>query len=136
MIKQNIETKDTHIIKLEYGEDLLESLEREVENAGIESGIIINGIGSTTSYHIHVVESKNLPPGNVYFKEDAPFDLVNMQGFIMEGKVHAHVSFADAEEGSQIGGHLEPGCEVLTFCIITIVETEGIGKLDTYKKPD
>ena len=134
MIKKDIETKATHIIKLEYGDDLLKGLERELQEAGIENGLIVNGIGSTTSYHIHVVESCNLPPGNVYFKKDDPFDVVNMQGYIMDGEVHAHISFADAEDGSQFGGHLEPGCEVLTFCIITVMETEEVEKLDTYEK--
>ncbi len=133
MIKKNIETKNTHIIKLENGQDLLKDLEKQLIKEGIKDGIIINGIGSTTSYHIHVVKSCNLPPGNVYFKKDVPFDVVNMQGYIMDGEVHAHISFADAEDGSQFGGHLEPGCKVLTFCIITIIETEPTGKLDTFE---
>ena len=99
MIKKNIEEKGTHIIKLEYGQDILKGLEKELKDAGIENGIIVNGIGSATSYHIHVVESTNLPPGNVYFKKDEALDVVNMQGYIMNGEVHTHISFADAEDG-------------------------------------
>ena len=132
MLIENINTGNTHVIKLEYGADILKELEKELADAEILNGIIVNCIGSVTSYHIHVVETDNLPPGNIYFKKEAPFDVVNMQGFIFNGEVHAHVSFADAEDGSQFGGHLEEGCNVLTFCIITVMETEEIGKLDTY----
>ena len=137
MIKKDVENKKTHIIKLEYEDDILQGLERELKAAGIENGIIMNGIGSATSSHIHVVKSTALPPGNEYFqKEDIALDVVNMQGYIMEDRVHCHISFADAEDGSQFGGHLEPGCRVLTFCIITVVETETLPSLDDFELPD
>ncbi|MFW5787621.1 MAG: PCC domain-containing protein [Halanaerobiales bacterium] len=55
---------------------------------------------------------------------------------MLDGQVHAHISFADAHNGSQFGGHLEPGCSVLTFCIITIVETGPLGDLDSFEIPE
>jgi predicted DNA-binding protein with PD1-like motif len=136
MSNQKIDTYDTHVIRLKNGEDVLEGLEREIKNAGIENGLIINGIGSTTSYHIHVVETQKLPPGNTYFKKDEPFDIVNMQGYIMNGRVHAHISLGDAKSGNQFGGHLEKGCKILTFCIITIIETEKLDDMDDFEIPD
>lgn len=136
MVIKNLEIINTHIIRLENGEDILKGLERELKNANIENGIIVSGIGSTTSYHIHVVESQKLPPGNVYFKKDEPFDIVNMQGYIMDGRVHAHISLGDAETGNQFGGHLEKGCNILTFCVVTIIETEALGDLDDFEIPE
>ena len=132
MIKDNIKIKNTFIIKLENGDDILKGLKREIKEAEIENGIIVNGIGSTSSYHIHVVKSVDLPPEELYKKENAPFDVVNMQGYIMDGEIHAHISMADANDCSQYGGHLEEGCKVLTFCIITILETTLIDKLDDF----
>lgn len=122
----------TIIIKLNNGVDVLEGLEAEVKKSGIKNGVILGGIGSTTKYHIHVVKTTNLPPGNVYFKKEAPFDIVNMQGYIFDGRVHGHISLSDAQTGAQFGGHLEPGCEVLTFCVITILETDYVGELDQF----
>jgi predicted DNA-binding protein with PD1-like motif len=120
--------KDVHIIKAETGEDLLEVLERGAKELGIEHGAIVNGVGSTRGYHLHVVETTNIPPGNVYFKESGAFDILTMTGYVMAGRVHAHVTLSD--ERRTMGGHLEPGTEVLTFAIATIVEIDGVDATD------
>jgi predicted DNA-binding protein with PD1-like motif len=120
------------IIKLESGEDILEGLGKELRKAGISNGVILTGVGSTTSYHVHVVKSTGLPPGNVFFKKEAPFDIVNIQGYVLDGRVHAHISFADAAGAVQAGGHLEHGCRILTFCTVTVMETGQLSELDTY----
>ncbi len=124
----------THVIKLENGADLLAGLEEALAARAVTDGVILCGIGSTSGAHVHVVKSTALPPGNVFFRhEDEPFDVVNMQGYVMGGRVHAHVSFARAEDGAQFGGHLEKGCPVLTFCIVTVAETGPLADLDTYR---
>lgn len=41
-----------------------------------------------------------------------------MNGYIMEGRVHAHVTLARPD--GAFGGHLEPGTVVFTFGIVTI----------------
>ena len=123
------------VIKLENGEDVLEGLEREVRKMGISNGVILAGVGSTTAYHVHVAKSTGLPPGNVFFKGKNPFDIVSLQGYILNGRVHAHISLADADRSAQTGGHLEPGCTVLTFCAITVMETSPLGELDKYLIP-
>ena len=47
-----------------------------------------------------------------------PADLLSMSGYIMEGRVHTHVTMATEEKA--FGGHLEPGTTVFTFAIVTI----------------
>ena len=118
------------VVKLKNGDDVLLDLERELKEAGIANGVILTGVGSTTSYHIHVVNSDTLPVENIYFKATAPFDIVNIQGHVFSGRVHAHISLADDIDGSQYGGHLEAGCKVLTFCAITVMEILPIGEFD------
>jgi len=134
MAGYDVKSGRTYVIKLNSGVDILEGLEQEIKKAGIKNGVILVGIGSTTCYHIHVVKTTNLPPGNVYFKKDEPFDVVNMQGYIFDGRIHGHISLSDAKTGSQFGGHLEPGCKVLTFCVITILETDYLGELDSFNQ--
>lgn len=123
-----------HILKAETGEDLLEALERGVQNLGIRHAAIVNGVGSTRGYHLHVVKTTNIPPGNTYFKESGAFDILTMTGYVMNGRVHAHVSLSD--DRRTVGGHLEPGTEVLTFAIATIVEIGGVDAtdLDSYQR--
>jgi predicted DNA-binding protein with PD1-like motif len=48
----------------------------------------------------------------------APADLISMNGYIMDGKIHAHVTLANPDHA--FGGHLEPGTPVFTFAIVTV----------------
>ncbi len=41
-----------------------------------------------------------------------------MNGYIIDGRVHAHITFTDADKA--FGGHLEPGTKVFTFAIVTV----------------
>jgi uncharacterized protein len=126
--------KKIHIIKMETGEDMLETLEKAVSELGIEHGAILEAAGSTRKIHLHVVETNNIPPGNVYFTDPGPWDLLTATGYIMNGRVHAHITLSN--EKIALGGHLEPGTEVLTFVIVTIAELEGVdaGDLDSCEK--
>ena len=48
----------------------------------------------------------------------APADLISMNGFIIDGRIHAHVTLANPEKA--FGGHLEPGTSVFTFAVVAI----------------
>ena len=61
-------------------------------------------------------------------------DLVSVQGYILNGKVHAHIALSD--ENSMVGGHLEKGTIALTFFILTIgilPDDLDIENFDSYK---
>ncbi len=119
---------------MKTGEDILEALGQAVQESGIQHATIVNAIGSTSSSHVHVVETTNIPPGNIFLKEDAPFDIVDITGYVFAGRVHAHITLTDDKR--TIGGHLEEGCKVLTFAIVTMLELDGVDAtdLDRYKK--
>ena len=122
------------IIRMRPGTDMLEGFDQAIEKAGIKNAVILAGIGSCTDYHFHVVSDKNLPPAEEFPKASVPMDLTSVQGYIMNGRVHAHITLAD--ENSMIGGHLEPGTIALTFFIFTIgvlPDDLDIEFLDDYK---
>ena len=55
----------------------------------------------------------------------APADLISMNGYVIEGKIHAHMTLATPDHA--FGGHLEPGTSVFTFAIVTIgVLNDGV----------
>jgi predicted DNA-binding protein with PD1-like motif len=128
--------KELHIFRIEMGQDLLVTLQRVVQETGIRQGVILSGIGSLVTYHVHVVGAKRRPVPNIYMHGSGSYDLLAMQGYIFDGRVHAHVTLSNPVEA--IGGHLEPGCEVYTFAIIAIAELEGppLGNLDEVRWPD
>jgi hypothetical protein len=107
------------VLRFKYQADLLTGLERVVKQQGIRNAVILSGIGSVRNYEIHVVSNRTFPSKNVYMKDStAPADLVSMNGYVIDGRVHAHVTLTDADKA--FGGHLETGTNVFTFAIVTI----------------
>ncbi len=106
------------VVRMKQHADLLAGLQEAVEKEKIGNAVILSGIGSLTSYHIHVVDNNTFPSENVFIKNSIPVDLTSVNGYIFNGKVHTHINISD--ENLAIGGHLEPGTTVFTFAIITI----------------
>lgn len=110
-------------VRLNAGDDILASLEEVRKREGIKSAVILSGVGSVSSYHYHVVSTRVVPPENAFEKGDAALDIVNINGMMLDDRVHAHIIFSDTK--TALGGHLEPGCRVLTFAVVTIAVIEG-----------
>jgi predicted DNA-binding protein with PD1-like motif len=127
--------KRIEIVRMGTGTDLLEGLKTFTAEKNIKNAVILSGIGSVTDYHYHVVSDKNLPPAQEDPSASVAMDLISVQGYILNGRIHAHIALAD--ENSVVGGHLEPGTKALTFFIITIgvlSDDINIENFDTYKR--
>ena len=109
----------TLILRFKYQADLLAGLERMVKENGIRNAVILAGAGSLRNYHIHTVSNSTFPSKNVFVKDPtAPSDLLNMNGYVVDGRVHAHVTLANPD--GAFGGHLEPDTTVFTFAVVTL----------------
>ena len=117
-ITMNSDFERVVIVRLKYQTDILQGLKDAVEQEQIDNAVIISGIGSTYSYHVHSVDNATFPSENVFYKEEKPNDIVSISGYVVDGRVHAHIGLSDGVQ--TVGGHLEPGTRVFTFCIITI----------------
>jgi predicted DNA-binding protein with PD1-like motif len=107
------------ILRFKYQTDLLQGLESMVKQHKIRNAVILSGIGSVRGYHIHSVSNRTFPSKNIHVKNPtAPADLVGMNGYVIDGRVHAHVTLANADKA--FGGHLEAGTEVFTFAVVTV----------------
>jgi len=120
--------KRTIMVRCNNGEDILAMLKEAVEREGIKTAIIVSGFGSVYTYHFHVVASPDLPPKEAFPKGEQALDIVNVNGAIIDGRVHCHITLTD--DKIAMGGHLEPGCKTLTFANITIMEVDGISLTD------
>ncbi len=110
--------REVVIARFKYKTDILQGFNEVVAQHEIKNAVILSGIGSVYSYHVHSVDNSTFPSKNVFYKEDKPSDVVSISGYIIEGRVHAHIGVSDGK--TSVGGHLEPGTEVFTFCIVTI----------------
>jgi predicted DNA-binding protein with PD1-like motif len=108
------------VVRLNTDEDILLALRDAVAQHGLRHAAIVGAIGSVKRYHFHVVSTAEMPPQDAFVQVDEPADIVSLNGFVLDGRVHAHITFSDAERA--IGGHLEEGCQVLAFCLMTLLE--------------
>src|SRR5277367_5846345 len=107
------------ILRFKFGTDLLAGIEKMVAQQKIGNAVILAGAGSVRGYQLHQVSNRDMPSKNMFEKDPtAPADLISMNGYIINGKIHAHMTLATPDHA--FGGHLEPGTEVFTFGIVTI----------------
>jgi predicted DNA-binding protein with PD1-like motif len=132
---EKVPFKDAVLVRLNPGDDLLVKIREAVKEHDIKNAVILAGVGSVISHHFHVVASTSNPPKEYFSKGEAAADIVNINGMIINGRVHAHITFSN--EKVAYGGHLELGCEVLTFSVIVLAEMDtnfekwdGIGALE------
>lgn len=107
------------VFRFKYETDLLAGLEKIVKEEKVRNAVILSGIGSVKSYHLHQVTNRTFPSKNMFVTNPtASADLIGMNGYIIDGRVHAHVTLATPDKA--FGGHLEPGTQVFTFAVVTI----------------
>jgi predicted DNA-binding protein with PD1-like motif len=125
------------VLRLKYQADLLAGIEKMVKEQKIKNAVFLSGIGSVRNYHIHAVSNRTFPSKNMFVKDPtAPADIISINGYVIEGRVHAHMTLSNEEKA--FGGHIEPGNNVFTFAIVTLGVFEDsidLGKVDdkTYR---
>ena len=123
------------VLRFKYQADLLAGLERMVKERGIRNAVILAAAGSVRGFHIHTVSNRTFPSKDIYVKDpEAPADIVSMNGYVVNGQVHPHITLANPDRA--FGGHLEPGTTVFTFAVVTLgVFAEGIDLTHLDEKP-
>ena len=125
------------ILRFKFGTDLLAGFEKMVKQEKIRNAVILSAFGSVRGYQVHEVSNRDFPSKDTYVKDPtAPADIIGMNGFIIDGRIHAHVTLANPEKA--FGGHLEPGTSVFTFAVVAVGVLEpgvDLSKLDdkTYR---
>jgi predicted DNA-binding protein with PD1-like motif len=122
MLTQRTQVKNLLVMRFNPGDDLLEKMREAVEREHVRNAVILSGVGSVTSHHFHVVASAVNPPEEDFSRGEKPADIVNIDGFVINGRVHAHIIFSDKD--TAYGGHLEPGVRVLTFAVLSMAEVD------------
>jgi predicted DNA-binding protein with PD1-like motif len=114
------------LLRFKYNTDLLAGLRSMVKEQGIKNAVILAGMGSVRNYQVHAVKNRTFPPTDLFVRDPtSPADIIGMTGYILNGRVHAHISLSTGNHA--FGGHLEPNTNVFTFAIVTlgILNTEA-----------
>ena len=126
------------VLRAKNKTDLLSEMEKQVKQQNIKNAVILAGIGSLRGWRVHNVASRDYPVADMFTGNPTqPVDLIGMQGYIVNGVIHAHVIMAAGDKAATtISGHLEKGSEVLTFAVITLgILNTDLGRVDdaTYR---
>jgi len=118
------------MIRLRNGTDVLEGLTHGIAEQGIRNAVIVGGFGSLIRYHVHVVTTQELPTVDGFVKVDRPQDVLNVSGYVIDGRLHPHITLAD--EKAAAGGHIEPGTHVLTFLNVALAVLPDDASLERF----
>ncbi len=114
-----------HILRLDPGDYLLESIQELIARENIRNAVVISGIGTLDHCVLHMVMTTSYPPVEHFERwEDKPLELASIDGIIADGVPHLHMVVSDSEKA--YAGHVEPGCRVLYLAELAILEIDGI----------
>jgi predicted DNA-binding protein with PD1-like motif len=107
------------IFRFKYKTDLLDGLQRMIRQNHVQNGVILSAFGSVIGYQVHEVSNRTFPSKDTFVADPTmPADIVGMSGYVLNGRLHPHISLATPDKG--FGGHLEPGTQVFTFAVVTL----------------
>jgi predicted DNA-binding protein with PD1-like motif len=107
------------VLRFKFGTDLLAGFEKMVKQEKIRNAVILSAMGSVRGYQVHQVANRDFPSKDTFVKDPtAPADVIGMNGFVIDGRIHAHLTLATPDKA--FGGHLEPGTSVFTFVAVAV----------------
>jgi len=113
------------IMNLERGDLLLESIRDEIARLGIRDAVITSAIGSLSKVVLHRVTGMEREPVDEFITLENPIELASLQGFVLDGHPHFHMTVSDLEQ--TYTGHLEEGTTVLYLVEISLLELKNPG---------
>jgi len=108
-----------YTFRLKPGHDLFDSIQAVVDEAHVEAGCVLSGVGSLTHAILRLANDE------FYTNYEGHFEIVSITGLVSIHGSHLHISISD-EAGKTIGGHLVPGCKVYTTAEIVILAFEDV----------
>ena len=125
MIARGARAGSITVVRLAYGDLLLESLQKICRAEGIRNGVILTGFGSLTDLSVTGVLGSEFPPSRFYNRRrPRGVEILAISGVIADYHVHAHMVLCDRDRA--FGGHLEPGCRVLSLAEIALMRVGGV----------
>jgi predicted DNA-binding protein with PD1-like motif len=112
-----------HILRIDPGEDVLETIESFLQASGVRQAIVMGGYGTLAAYHVHWVTHNRIPAQDRHGRGEAGIELLSVNGLVVAGKPHIHMTLSTPD--GAFGGHLEPGCIAYVVCEVFFAEVDG-----------
>lgn len=108
-----------HSIRLTYGMDLKEEIEKYTAEKNIKAGCILSAVGCLNKLVLRTAGAKSIET----IEDD--FEIVSATGTISKDGCHIHISVSD-NKLKTYGGHLKKGCRVNTTVELVLLELDSI----------
>jgi predicted DNA-binding protein with PD1-like motif len=105
---------------------LLEGLQEVIKKEHIDTAAITGGIGSLQRVHLHTITTTTVQPVEKFWNFTGAIELASVQGSVIGGDAHAHISVFDWDSKTVYIGHLEPGSVVAYRAEISLTVLEGV----------
>ena len=133
-IIDGVEIAEVFCVYMEYGDDFHECIERAARQKGVQSGVVLSGVGTFDVARIHHILHTEFPPEDKFVTLEGPIELCSVDGIIADYRPHMHCTMA--LRGDELfAGHLEPGCRVLYLAEAVIARFAG-KELTRVKHPE
>lgn len=109
----------THCIRMRRGDDILTTLQTQLENRNIHAAVLLGAVGCVREACIRSAD------GVTVHHISEPMEIVSLSGTLSKERCHLHVAFSKADL-SVIGGHLKSGCIVNTTLELVLLELEDV----------
>ncbi len=109
----------TYTFRLKPGQDLLDAIEKFINEKTVNAGCILCCVGSLTHASLRLANRENSS------EYEGHFEIVSLTGTVSTNGSHLHISISDGE-GKTLGGHLLSGCKIYTTAEIVLAFFEDI----------
>ncbi len=119
-------TPRTMLIMFDRDDLFLEGIEEVVKKEQIDTAAITGGIGSFQRVHLHTITTTAVQSLDKYWNFTGAIELASVQGSVIGGDVHAHITVFDWDTKTTYIGHLEPGSLVAYRAEVSLTVLEGV----------
>ncbi len=109
----------SHAIRLTYGMDLKEEIEKFAKENNIQAGCIVSAVGCLNKLVLRTAGAKSIET----IEND--FEIVSATGTISKDGCHIHIAVSD-DKLKTYGGHLKKGCIINTTVELILLEFDDI----------
>ncbi len=114
------------LIMFDRDDLFLEGIEEVVKKEKIDTAAITGGIGSFQRVHLHTITTTAVQSLDKYWNFTGAIELASVQGSVIGGDAHAHITVFDWDSKATYIGHLEPGSVVAYRAEVSLTVLEGV----------
>lgn len=114
------------LVVFERDDRLLEGLTDVVRKENIDTAAITGGIGSLQRLNVHTFARFGFPPEEKPLGFTGAIEIGGIQGSVVGGEVHAHITFFHWDSMATWIGHLEEGSVVAYLAEVSLLALEGV----------